>query len=245
MSPMRAAPLLREKKEERRVSGERISSRAALVFFFGVADATAGSLDRHQERRTGEEPRAIVFFVCSLAEATQRTFASRLARSDSIVAVRTGLEQPVSESFSEPPPPRTHRLLDAGFSLLFLSTSLPQPQPFSLSPHSFSLSPLLFPPQRKKQSASSSAMGGADEDGAKKPTKAKLGVKNEFYFDEELKCWRERGAPPPEGAGPLAPPPTSVPGMSSSAANDGGGGPPQSSSMLTAGSTAAGCSTSE
>jgi hypothetical protein len=88
-------------------------------------------------------------------------------------------------------------------------------------------------------------MGGADDDGAKKPTKAKLGVKNEFYFDEELKCWRERGAPPPEGTGPLAPPPTSVPGMSSSAANDGGGGPPQPSSMMTVGSTAAGSSTSE
>ena len=244
MSPMRAAPLLREKKGERRVSGEHISSRAALVFFFGVADAAAGSLDRHQERRTGEEPRAIVVFVCSLAEATQRTFASRLARSDSIFAVRAGLEQPVFESFSEPPP-HTHRLLDAGFSLLFLSTSLTQPQPFSLSPHSFSLSPLLFPPQREKQSASSSAMGGADDDGVKKPTKAKLGVKNEFYFDEELKCWRERGAPPPEGAGPLAPPPTAVPGMSSSAANDSGGGPPQSSSMMTVGSTAAGSSTSE
>lgn len=53
--------------------------------------------------------------------------------------------------------------------------------------------------------------------GTKKPTKAKLGVKNEFYFDEELKCWRERGAPPPKGVGPLAPPPTSVPGMASSA----------------------------
>jgi hypothetical protein len=81
-------------------------------------------------------------------------------------------------------------------------------------------------------------MGGADtnDDGtAKKPTKAKLGVKNEFYFDEELKCWRERGAPPPEGAGPLAPPPTM---------SGGGGGPPPSSSMMTVGSTAGG-STSE
>lgn len=74
-------------------------------------------------------------------------------------------------------------------------------------------------------------MGGADDDGGtKRATKAKLGVKNEFFFDEELKCWRERGAPLPEGAGPLAPPPTSVPGMSSS--------------MMTAGSTAGG-STSE
>jgi len=133
---MQAAPLLREKKEERRVSGERISSRAALVFFFGVADATAGSLDRHQERRTGEEPRAIVFFVCSLAEATHRTFASRLARSDSIVAVRTGLEQPVSESFSEPPP---HAHIDCS-TLVFLSSSS---QPLSLN---LNLSPSLPTP---------------------------------------------------------------------------------------------------
>ena len=89
-------------------------------------------------------------------------------------------------------------------------------------------------------------MGGDDDGGIKKPTKAKLGVKNDFYFDEELKCWRERGAPPPEGVGPLAPPPTSVPGVSFSA-NDGGGGGggPQSSSMMTAGSTAAGGATSE
>ena len=137
MSPMRAAPLLREKKEERRVSGERISSRAALVFFFGVADAAAGSLDRHQERRTGEEPRAIVVFVCSLAEATQRTFASRLARSDSIFAVRAGLEQPVSESFSEPPPTHTSIARRLFFS----------PHPLNLSPSTSTflpLSPLLL-----------------------------------------------------------------------------------------------------
>ena len=88
-------------------------------------------------------------------------------------------------------------------------------------------------------------MGGDDDGGIKKPTKAKLGVKNEFYFDEELKCWRERGAPPPEGVGPLAPPPTSVPGMSSSSAATDGGGPPQSSSMMTAGSMAAGGAASE
>ena len=36
---------------------------------------------------------------------------------------------------------------------------------------------------------------------------AKLGEENAFYFDEELKQWRERGAPPPPPPAPLAPPP--------------------------------------
>lgn len=243
MSPMRAAPLLREKKGERRVSGERISSRAAFVFFFGVAGAAAGSLDNTKEGAPARSPVQSCFsFAPSLRRHRGHSPQGWRGR------IRYSLFEPASSNLSpnhSQSPPHTH--IDCSTLVFLSSSSQPLSLNLNLSPSlpTPSLSPLLFPPQRKKQSASSSAMGGADDDGAKKPTKAKLGVKNEFYFDEELKCWRERGAPPPEGAGPLAPPPTSVPGMSSSAANDGGGGPPQPSSMMTVGSTAAGSSTSE
>eukprot|EP00884_Botryococcus_braunii_P020182 jgi/Botrbrau1/6848/Bobra.152_2s0008.1 len=48
----------------------------------------------------------------------------------------------------------------------------------------------------------------ADGEPKKKPVKAKLGQKNDFFYDEELKVWRERGKPPPENAGLPPPPPT-------------------------------------
>lgn len=134
---MRAAPLLREKKGERRVSGEHISSRAALVFFFGVADAAAGSLDRHQERRTGEEPRAIVFFF---------PFAPSLRRHRGHSPqgwrgrIRYLLFEPASSNLSSnhsQSPPHTH--IDCS-TLVFLSSSS---QPLSLN---LNLSPSLPTP---------------------------------------------------------------------------------------------------
>ena len=36
---------------------------------------------------------------------------------------------------------------------------------------------------------------------------ARLDTENAFYYDEELKQWRERGAPPPPPAVEFAPPP--------------------------------------
>ena len=49
---------------------------------------------------------------------------------------------------------------------------------------------------------------------------AKLGAEeNTFFYDEERKMWRERGADIPAAAAPLPPPPTAqVPSSSASSA---------------------------
>ncbi len=47
-------------------------------------------------------------------------------------------------------------------------------------------------------------------DQARAQKEARLGEDNAFFYDEELKCWRERGAAPPSLAPPPPPPPAAA-----------------------------------
>ena len=131
----------RENQRWRSWRGTRFGSCCAFVFFLWRRRCRSDDA----KKSDSEEPCSRVFRVRPPSEAIRRTLLSRLARSESILFVRAGLEQPVFESYSG--------LLDAGFS-----TFLPRPRPLSLfsldlsQPFSLDLSLLLFSPSTSTNS---------------------------------------------------------------------------------------------